>query len=277
MEQHVKNKDFGLLPGVQQTLFLPVWARATESRRKEPLLADKKSVDIMESIGFDTQTLKQNLREISRISWIARCVRYDRVTAGFVKRFPYSTIVNIGCGLDTSFERLNNSSINWIDIDLPEVIELRRLFFLETQKRRFIASSVFDYRWIMEIPTVVPVLFLFAGVLMYFEKNQVRQLFSIIADHFPGAELFFDVTSRHGIKAGNKVIRQSRVDEKDLMKWAVNDVNEIMKWDSRLELKNRYHTFRVSGLNLSPPNKLLAAVSDLLGIQVMVHIKIREE
>lgn len=169
----MKNTDFGLLPGVQQTLFLPVWARATESRRKEPLLVDKKSVDIMESIGFDSQTLKQNLHEISRISWIARCVRYDWVTAGFVKRFPDAAIVNIGCGLDTSYERLNNSSVNWIDIDLPEVIELRRLFFLETRKRRFIASSVFDYRWMKEIPTNGPVLFLFAGVLMYFEKNHV--------------------------------------------------------------------------------------------------------
>lgn len=35
---------------------------------------------------------------------------------------PEGLVVNLGAGLDTRFYRLDNGTITWIDIDLPEVV-----------------------------------------------------------------------------------------------------------------------------------------------------------
>jgi O-methyltransferase involved in polyketide biosynthesis len=44
------------LGAVQQTLFIPLAARARESQRKRPALRDPKAVQMVESIEFDVAT-----------------------------------------------------------------------------------------------------------------------------------------------------------------------------------------------------------------------------
>jgi O-methyltransferase involved in polyketide biosynthesis len=39
-----------------------------------------------------------------------------------VDAHPEGLVVNLGAGLDTRFYRLDNGTITWIDIDLPEVV-----------------------------------------------------------------------------------------------------------------------------------------------------------
>ncbi|HBZ19782.1 MAG TPA: hypothetical protein DEO60_01525 [Bacteroidales bacterium] len=46
-------------------------------------------------------------------------------------------IKNIGCGLDTRFERIDNGKLKWFDIDFPEVIKLRGRFMNENSRRIF--------------------------------------------------------------------------------------------------------------------------------------------
>jgi O-methyltransferase involved in polyketide biosynthesis len=45
---------------VQQTLFIPLAARARETRKKRPVLRDPKAVEIVESIDFDTAKYGQD-------------------------------------------------------------------------------------------------------------------------------------------------------------------------------------------------------------------------
>lgn len=33
---------------------------------------------------------------------------------------------NLGCGLDTTFERVDNGLLQWYDLDLPDAVELRK-------------------------------------------------------------------------------------------------------------------------------------------------------
>jgi O-methyltransferase involved in polyketide biosynthesis len=44
----------GQLSGVEETLFIPLVARARESSRKRPLLRDPKAAEIIRSTGLDT-------------------------------------------------------------------------------------------------------------------------------------------------------------------------------------------------------------------------------
>ena len=60
---------------------------------------------------------------------------------------PDGVVVNIGCGLDSRFSRIDNGRVRFYDLDLPEVIEIKRRFFEENDWYHLIASSVLDYDW----------------------------------------------------------------------------------------------------------------------------------
>jgi O-methyltransferase involved in polyketide biosynthesis len=67
------------------------------------------------------------------------------IWSAFLSNHPRSvTIVNLGAGLDTGFYRVDNGFIQWIDVDLPEVIELRKTVIPETDSSRRISGSPLD-------------------------------------------------------------------------------------------------------------------------------------
>jgi O-methyltransferase involved in polyketide biosynthesis len=270
----MKTKITIELGDVQKTLFMPVWARAVETKKKEPLLIDHTALDIIDSIEFNFSHMSENVPEISQIAWIARCKRFDMIVNDFITKHPDGTIVNIGCGLDTSYERINDSAIRWYDLDLPDVIELRRKFLKETEKRKFISRSFLDTSWFEDIEINDKVLFISTGVFVYFEETQVRDFIIKVADRFEDSELFFDVTSPKGLEIANKVIQKSGLDSRSFFKWSLTDKSIITSWDSKINLLDTFYTFRIEGLQMSDENKQIAIISDSHDIQYMVHLKI---
>jgi O-methyltransferase involved in polyketide biosynthesis len=262
------------LGDLQKTLFMPVWARAVESKKKEPILFDHTALDIIGSVDFDFSHMSDNVPEISQIAWIARCKRFDMIVKDFIARHPEGTIVNIGCGLDTSYERINDRTINWYDLDLPDVIELRKKFLKETDKRKFISRSFLDTNWFEDIVINDKVLFIATGVFVYFEETQIRDFIIRVADRFEDSELFFDVTSPKGLEIANQVIQKSGLDSRSYFKWGLTDKSIIISWDSKINLLDTFYTFRIEGLEMSAENKQIAMISDSLEIQYMVHLKI---
>jgi O-methyltransferase involved in polyketide biosynthesis len=262
------------LGNIQKTLFMPVWARATETKKDRPVLIDRTAVEIIESVDFDFSEMSGNIPEISQISWIARCLRFDLIVKDFINKNPNGTIVNIGCGLDTSYERTDNSSIRWYDLDLPEVIELKRKFLKETYKRNFLSCSFLDTKWFDEIIINEKVMFISTGVFVYFEEAEIKDFIIKVADRFNFCELFFDVTSPKGVEIANQVIQKSGFDSGSFFKWGLTDKSIITSWDNRIKLLDTYHTFNIDGLDLSDENKKMAMISDSLDIQYMVHLKI---
>jgi O-methyltransferase involved in polyketide biosynthesis len=261
---------------VQKTLFMPVWARAVETQKNKPILIDKTSIKIIDSVDFDFTRMSENIPEISQIAWIARCKRFDLIVKDFIKKHPDGTVVNIGCGLDTSYERINDSSILWYDLDLPDVIELKKKFLKETDKRKFISRSFIDTSWFNDIVANDKVLFISTGVFVYFEETEIKDFIIRLADVFDDSELFFDVTSPKGLEIANLVIQKSGLDSRSFFKWGLTDKSIITSWDSRIILLDTFYTFRIEGLGLSNENKHIATVSDSLDIQYMVYLKINK-
>lgn len=270
----MKTKITVELGDVQKTLFMPVWARAVETRKKEPVLTDHTALEIIDSVDFDFSQMSDNVPEISQIAWIARCKRFDMIVKDFITEYPEGTIVNIGCGLDTSYERINNKTIQWYDLDLPDVIELRKRFLKETDKRKFIPRSFLDTSWFGDIEINDKVLFIATGVFVYFEEIQIRDFIIRVADTFEESELFFDVTSPKGLEIANQVIQKSGLNSNSYFKWGLTNKSVIASWDKRINIKDTYYTFKIDGLKLSDENKNIAVISDSLDIQYMVHLKI---
>ncbi|MBI5954831.1 MAG: class I SAM-dependent methyltransferase [Chloroflexi bacterium] len=261
------------LGNVQKTLFLPLWGRAEETKKKKPMLTDQAAVRIVEQVDYDFSQMTKNMDELSQIAWIKRSLIGDQVVRKFLEMYPEGTIVNVGCGLDTTFERIDNGKLKWYDLDLADVIELRRKFIQEGERRKFIASSFLEKEWLDGIEVKGNVLFMAAGVLYYFEENQVKDFVIRLADKFPGSEMLFDVASPVGVRVANKkVVESSGLDEKSHLKWGPENKKVIPAWDSRIKIVGTHYYFRT--LRLSPRNILMGALSDYLGIQYMLHLKL---
>jgi O-methyltransferase involved in polyketide biosynthesis len=268
------NKIDIKLKNTQETLLLPLWGRAVETQKKEPLLVDKTANEIIDRIDYDFSTITKNISEISRIGWVARSLIFDQIINNFLKKHPQATIVNIGCGLDTTFERVDNGTIYWYDLDLPDVIELRRQFMKEDNRRKFIESSFLDYNWLNELQINDNVLFAAAGVFYYFEEYQIKEFFIKIADLFPGCEIIFDATS--SVEMANKmVLKRSKIAEESLLKWGLKNAKKLESWDERIELIEEFPMFKNMRSHITLKNKILTFISDLFNMQYVVHVKIK--
>jgi O-methyltransferase involved in polyketide biosynthesis len=272
----VSDKIAVELGNVQKTLFLPLWGRAFESKKKNPLLVDKTALAIMDSVDYDFSNIANNMSELSQIAWIIRSACVDEVVRAFLAKYPKATIVNIGCGLDTTFDRIDNGFLTWYDLDLPDVIGLRRRFIKESDRRIFISASFLEERWLKEIEVSENVLFIAAGVLYYFEENEVRGFLTRLADVFPGCEILFDVSSPYGVKIANRmVITKSGLDERSFLKWGLKSTRTILSWDARFHLLNTLYYFQgKKAHSLQMKNRWVGFISDLLKVQYMVHLEL---
>ncbi len=180
------------LDGVPETLLIPLWARATETRRSEPIIRDEQAVIMMEKIKYDFAKFKKAW--LSQAGVAIRTELLDKAAASFIGRHPDAAVINLGCGLDTRFFRIDNGRIRWYELDLPEPIRIRRHFFQETDRYRMIDQSVFDDAWLDEIERrQEPVLIIAEGLFMYFSEYEVKELFAKLTGAFPRAEMLLEI------------------------------------------------------------------------------------
>ncbi len=261
------------LGNIQNTLFLPLWGRAVETQKSKPLLIDNKAAEIYQAVKDEIILSTEKISPLSQIAWVMRSVYTDLVCHKFLAYRPEGIIVNIGCGLDTTFERVDNGFLHWIDLDLPDVVEVRKRFFSDNKRRKTIASSFLDVDWLANIPTKENILFIAAGVFYYFEEFEIKSFLIRLADLFSESQILFDVSSPIGVKIANKkVIENSGLDNASYLKWGLKNTKDLISWDERFKLINTYFYFRN---NCFPLNiRLLGWLSDWLQIQYMIHLQL---
>ena len=82
------------------------------------------------------------------------------------------------------------------DLDLPEVIALRRDLIPEQPDNVYIEASLLETDWMDDLRRKHPdaeFIFIVEGVLMYFYEKQVKAFLHHVASRFGGGELWFDV------------------------------------------------------------------------------------
>lgn len=229
--------------GVQKTLLIPLWARARESQKAKPLLVDPRAASILDAVHYDYQRMDKSLGEYYQLTYTIRAKMLDEQIKSFLGRCPSATIVNIGAGLDTSFERVDNGKTKWYDLDLPEVIELRRRLIPETERSRCISKSVFDFSWFNDIGMPADgLLFMACGVFPYFSGKEMQFLFGKLVSRFAGSEIVFDTASRFFVWAGKWMVRWM-TGISTPMKWGVDSVKDIVRWDKRIQIVDEYPLF----------------------------------
>ena len=263
------------LKNVEKTLLLPLWGRAIESQKEKPFLKDEKAAAIMNSMDFDFSKIAENVAGISQLSWIGRALVTDRVIGEFIKERPAATIVNVGCGLDTTFERVDNGTLRWFDMDLPDVMELRKRYFTESERRKFITSSFLDEDWFSRVGEPGEILFVAGGVFYYFDEDTMKDFFVRMAEKFHGSEFLFDVASPAGVRAANRIVLQgSGMDASAILKWGLKNPKDIEKWDRDIKILNKHSFFTGLRPSLDFRTRMGTYMSDFLKIMYMIHLRI---
>ena len=263
------------LGNLQETLLLPLWGRAIETQKEKPLLVDNKAVSIVNSIPYDFSVISKNINNLSRLSWIARSIYFDKKIKAFIDNFPEATIINIGCGLDTTFDRIDNGEIQWIDLDLPDTIDLRKKYISESDRRHFIPKSVFDTSWYDKLEKNNNVMLLIAGVLYYFDESDVKRLFNDFHTFLPRVEIIFDYASKLGIKLSNKkVLEKGGMDRSAYLKWGIDNILEIEKWDSNIKVISHTPMYKEHKKNYSLIKRIGMNIADSMRIMSLAHIRI---
>ena len=225
------------LSGVAETLLITLYIRATESQRPDALIKDERADALVRRL--DPEILRKTLaltEDTGRLVLILKSREFDRFAQDFLKRHPDAVVVHIGCGLDTRFDRLDNGQVEWYDLDLPEVIDLRReLIGGEGGRYHLLAGSVLEDAWLetvsahgMCLHRQRPFLFLAEGVFMYFTEDQVKSLVLRLKEYFPAAELVFDAYSPFMRWAHNLRVIRKRVGAH--LNWDLKHSRDLEGW-----------------------------------------------
>ena len=173
------------LGDVQETALIPLAIRANETKRKNARIHDEKAVEIIDTLGIDTKNLD---KFISHEGVVARTILFDEAVKKLLKKYPDAVCVNIGCGLDDRFSRVDNGRLQWFNVDLPDSIKVRRKFFskifTEMEREHEIAGDILKTDWMVDIPKENVTVVIAEGLLMYFSKEQVRTILNNITDSF---------------------------------------------------------------------------------------------
>ena len=169
------------LGDVEVTALIPLAVRATETKRKNAVIRDYKAVKIIDELQFDTKNFD---KLITHECVVARTILFDETLKNYIGLYPDAAVLNIGCGLDDRFSRVDNGKIEWYSIDFPDMIDIRRKFYPETAREHMIGCDILDGSWTESIPKDKKVIVVAEGLLMYFSREQVSYVLKIITDSF---------------------------------------------------------------------------------------------
>ncbi|MDL1910571.1 class I SAM-dependent methyltransferase [Chloroflexi bacterium CFX6] len=230
------------LDGVSETLLIPLYHRARESQRPDAMVRDDKAVEIVGKLDFDPSRFKMQKHDI--IGLVCRVREFDRFARDFLTAHPDGVVVHIGCGLDTRFERVDNGRVEWYDLDLPEVIALRRkLVGDESGRYHLLPCSALDPAWIDLVKALYPRPFLFIaeGVLPYFEEAQVKWLVRTLHAAFPGAEMVFDAHTPWVVWGDNLQLKFSKISAR--LQFALKHGCDVEQWSPGIRMLEEWHYY----------------------------------
>ena len=181
---------------------------------------------MVQSIDYDTAKYRPGA---GGLLTVLRTAIIDFWVRSFLAAHPAATVVEIGTGLNTRFERVDNGQVHWFDLDLPDTIELRRNFFADTGRRWMIAASVLDEDW---LPAVAqsqgPYFFVAEGVLVYLPEEAVMAALARIAGRFPGALIALDTYPKQIFDRQHRLAARKGMDAR--WAWACDDARALQRF-----------------------------------------------
>lgn len=174
---------------VNKTLYIPLYGKAFVSR-KGIILNDKKAEEIWDKERFE-------LKGKSKSKWLCyymgiRAAFFDEWLKEKMAKDKNAVVVHIGCGMDSRIERVGANNHHWYDVDFPDVIAERKLYYNETEFYHMIESDARNNNWINKLPATKRAIIVLEGVTMYFKLEELKKLLASLNKRFASVEILMD-------------------------------------------------------------------------------------
>lgn len=221
----------------KETLLVPLYSKAMESARTQPILIDTKANEILAGIDYEFKDLQ--IPRQTLITLAMRAKKMDSVVNEFSAHVENPIILHLGCGLDSRVNRVNRAKGDWYDLDFPEVIEIRKHFYQESEHYHMISSSVTDLTWLSQVKENGPACIIAEGLLMYLTEDAVKQLFISLQTRWPSSEICFDAYSRLTAKSVNNHPSIKKTGAR--IYWGIDNFAEIQGWGKGVQLIEEWY------------------------------------
>lgn len=224
-----------------KTLFIPLQAKAKMSKQ-DIFLKDEKAEEIVDKINNNLKNLKQS-------KWLSmflslRALIIDDLCNNFISANPETTVIHLGCGLDSRCLRVNQNFKTWYDIDFESVIDLRKEFYKTTSKYKMIKSSVTDFSWMGKIEKTENILIVAEGLTMYLTEDEIKNLISEINKNFGKVYLVFDAYSKKAVRLSKIKNPVNKVKAK--IKFGFNKPEDFILLNSKLKLVKEHNIRKIN-------------------------------
>lgn len=251
--------DVPALTPVEESLYPTLAARALDSRSARPFLGDRMSDQIASMIGYDAERFPIARSKIFDIT--IRTKRMDELVGSFVRRHPDAVVVELGAGLDPRITRVPiPDTVDWLDVDLPGVIGIRRHVMPERPNAHSLATDLTDPEWIGGLPDDRPAIIVADGLIAFLTEAEFGTLLRQLTARFPLGEVVFDTYTKftmwaiHRYRGTNSIAPVARHPGFD-------DPHDPEHWDPDLELVEELHTARAPEVERLP-----------LGLRTLNHL-----
>ena len=181
-----------------KTLYIPLYGKSLVNQ-KGIILSDPKAEEIWQTEQFP-------LKGKPKSKWLAyymgmRAWVFDRWTEEQLKSQPDSIVLHLGCGLDSRCLRVKAADQQWYDVDMPQVAELRRQYYEESERYHIIGCDVLEESWLKALPAAEHAIVVMEGLSMYLPLPQLQDLFRRLEQKFPQISLITDAYTEFGVRA----------------------------------------------------------------------------
>lgn len=254
---------------VQETLIVPLYGRKMCSEKFPELYTDIFAKELCERIDYDfTDLEKKNnsfLYEFGSLEAAMRQLDIMWEIKEYLKQYPEATIVNLGCGLDETGKACDNGICHIVNIDFPDIIEIREKLIAEQDREKNIACDLKDYSWMKEIDASKGVIFFAAGVFHYFKMDEVKALVLELAKRYTGGCLVFDSVGKLGLKLMmSKTLKNMGIKDVDGF-FYINNPEKDLNWSEKIKVTSKGYMlgyYDMKSPNIHFTHRLLGKICD---------------